>query len=429
MKHSTKRQIWSAPWSYPEGWIVMGALLLLGILWQWIFGPIPRERYAFPINLIYAGFVTIFSILVGICSTRLHPSAGVRFLVSPAATITVLTAFLVQLIAMGFLHQMTPVEVSSLRGFIHSMGWSSIVHSYPFNLTYLYLLLILGSVTVRKIIKGRKNLRWFGFVFNHLGLYLFLLFALLSGTDMKRFTMVLEEGSVEWRGMPYGSTELVELPIAIQLEDFHMDEYPPKLMLLDGKTGEVLPLRTPQHILVEDKGIVGDLSGWDIKVHEVLPLSAPVMNGDSILFTLFGSSGAAPAVKLTATKGNESYTGWVSAGSYLFPFRALGLSDDLSIVMPTLEPKQYYSQVEYFLPTGETGETTIAVNHPLKVNNWYVYQLNYDTEKGQWSTMSELELVWDPWLWGVYSGIGMLCLGAIFLLLGPAHVPYKKEEV
>lgn len=429
MATPTKRPIWSAPWGYPEGWCVIGAILLLSTVWQLILGPIPMGKYGAPVNVIVALFITLSSIIVGVLSTRPRTFAGVRFIVSPTATITVLAVFILQLLIMGFLPQGAPSEATTIHGLIHQLGMSTMVHSYPFNLTYLYLLFVLGSVTVRRGIKGKKDLRWLGFVFNHLGLYLFLLFAFLSGTDTKRYTMVLEEGSVEWRGLPYGSEEIVELPIAIELSDFRMVEYPPKLMLLDGKSGEVLPLKSPQHLMVEDSDIQGSIDGWSIKVHELLPFSAPVVNGDSILFTDFGSTGASPAVKLTATKGTESYTGWVSAGSYLFPFRALGLSNGLSIVMPPPEPKQYFSYVKYFLPTGEKGEKTISVNHPLTIDHWYVYQLNYDREKGRWSTTSELELVWDPWLIGVYAGIGMLFLGAGLLLLGPAHKPSNFYEV
>lgn len=401
----------------------MGALLLLGLLWQWILGAIPPGAYGAPFNVVIASIVSLAAITVGVLSAKSGAAAWIRFLVSPAATVTVLTAFLLQLLVMGFMVQVSPISVSSMHGILHRMGWSSMIHSYPFNVTYLYLLLILGSVTVRRLMKPRRNLRWVGFVCNHLGLYIFLVFALLSGTDMKRYTMVLKEGSVEWRGLPYHDTELEELPIAIELVDFHMDEYPPKLMLLDGHSGEVLPIGAPQSMTVEESGATGVLDGWSVRVTELLPLAAPIMNGDSLVFTAFGSAGAAPAVRLTASRLGESHAGWVSAGSHLFPFRALGLSDDLSIVMPTPEPKQYYSKVDYYLKSGEKGSTTISVNHPLSIGQWYIYQLNYNREMGKWSDTSELELVYDSWLPGVYVGIGLLFLGAMLLLLGPVNVP------
>ena len=34
-----------------------------------------------------------------------------------------------------------------------------------------------------------------------------------------------------------------ELPLAIELQDFTIDEYPPKLMLINNETGEALPSR------------------------------------------------------------------------------------------------------------------------------------------------------------------------------------------
>ena len=55
-----------------------------------------------------------------------------------------------------------------------------------------------------------------------------------------------------------------------------------------------------------------------------------------------------------------------------------------------------------------------------------IYQLSYDETKGKWSRMSVFELVRDPWLPIVYTGILMMIAGAIGLFLS---APVKKRIV
>ena len=42
-------------------------------------------------------------------------------------------------------------------------------------------------------------------------------------------------GNVEWRATD-DKGQLTELPLAIELKDFTIDEYPPKPMLIDNET-------------------------------------------------------------------------------------------------------------------------------------------------------------------------------------------------
>ena len=49
-----------------------------------------------------------------------------------------------------------------------------------------------------------------------------------------------------------------------------------------------------------------------------------------------------------------------------------------------------------------------------------IYQYSYDDSKGKYSDTSLFELVRDPWLKVVYTGIFMLLAGALFLFIaGP----------
>ena len=79
-------------------------------------------------------------------------------------------------------------------------------------------------------------------------------------------------------------------------------------------------------------------------------------------------------------------------------------------------PKRFASDVQIQTPSGENIHTTIEVNKPVKVDGWKIYQYSYDTEMGAMSRISVLELVSDPWLPLVYTGIYMMLAGAVCML-------------
>ena len=62
-------------------------------------------------------------------------------------------------------------------------------------------------------------------------------------------------------------------------------------------------------------------------------------------------------------------------------------------------------------------EATVEVNKPVEVDGWKIYQYGYDTQMGAMSQYSILELVSDPWLPLVYTGIYMMLAGAVCMFL------------
>jgi len=81
------------------------------------------------------------------------------------------------------------------------------------------------------------------------------------------------------------------------------------------------------------------------------------------------------------------------------------------------KPKRYASEVLIKTATDERIQTTIEVNKPVEVDGWKIYQYGYDTQMGAMSQMSILELVSDPWLPLVYTGIYMMLGGAVCVIL------------
>lgn len=82
-------------------------------------------------------------------------------------------------------------------------------------------------------------------------------------------------------------------------------------------------------------------------------------------------------------------------------------------------PKRYASEI---LVTRNQGDrsvipVTVDVNKPCEVEGWKIYQYGYDTQMGDQSQISILELVSDPWLPLVYTGIYMMLAGAVCMFV------------
>ena len=80
-------------------------------------------------------------------------------------------------------------------------------------------------------------------------------------------------------------------------------------------------------------------------------------------------------------------------------------------------PRRFASDIQILTKTGEDIRTTIEVNKPVEVDGWKIYQYGYDTQMGAMSQISILELVSDPWLPLVYTGIYMMLAGAVCMFV------------
>ena len=80
-------------------------------------------------------------------------------------------------------------------------------------------------------------------------------------------------------------------------------------------------------------------------------------------------------------------------------------------------PMRFASELKILTQTGKRIQTTVEVNKPAVVDGWKIYQYGYDTQRGAMSNYSILELVSDPWLPLVYTGIYMMLGGAICMFI------------
>ena len=386
--------MWKKPWSLKEGFTIGAGLIVAGLLLQFTAGSIVWEVMTFPVNVV---FLAIFLVSCALVYGLRNQVYGFRFLSSYASAVPCLVYTVALTIVMGLTRQL-PAEMPVTD----PMGLSHMLSFWPFVLIYLWMAIILSQVALHSIFHFRMC-KWPTAAF-HIGLLIVLLCATLGSADMQRLKMTISKDAPEWRGID-NSGKIHELPIAIQLLDFKIEEYAPRLLLVDNDSGAVVKTE--------------NLMGWQVRKLKVINEAAPMMAKDTTYYVNWRNEGNVKAwlIRATSPDGKLVRQGWITCGSYRFPMQLLKLNKNYSIAMAEPEPSRYLSKVQILTKTGKNIITDIEVNHPFDVDGWKIYQYSYDEKMGRWSAISVLELVADPWLPYVYIGIFLLALGAVGMFL------------
>lgn len=393
--------MWNKPWTYREGTAIVAGLLLVGAMLQMTVGPIDWNLMAWPVNIIIAMMLTG---IVVIGSLMRRHSYMLRFIATRQAAVPVLAVTAVATAIYG---------VTNMR---------ETLSCWPFVLLYLWMDIIVGFATLKFL---KPTLHNICITTSHAGLFIALTAATLGSADMQRLKMQVNGEQPEWRALDEENS-VHELPLAILLNHFTIDEYPPKLVVIDNETGKTLPADKPQSIVLEDSITEGDILDYHVKTRCVYDYAAEVATQDTVNYVEWGYNGATTAALVDVSSNGKAMVsaGWVSNGSFMFPYKGIRLNDRHSLVMPEREPKRYASDITIYTKSGRKEHAVIEVNKPYDIEGWKVYQLSFDETKGRWSKTSVLELVKDPWLPYVYTGIGMLIVGAIIMFLTAG----RKEE-
>ncbi|MDR2949302.1 MAG: cytochrome c biogenesis protein ResB [Prevotella sp.] len=418
--NNVKHQMWQFPWRYKESLAIIFGTIIIGFILQWLVGKFNFLLFGAPVNLIIGGCIIVFLVLFSFA--RKNPIyqwfSGVPFAVSLIGGLLVLG------LVMGLTPQMLKLDPHD-HSILTRLGFKQVTSSWPFILVYFLTLLSLGALIMRRLIAF--NIRYYAFYFNHIGLWILLFAAGLGTSDMKRYVMHVQEGGVEWR-VYNDNGDVLELPIAIQLNDFVMEEYPPKLAIIDRNTGDAQPISKPDYFQIDEKRPEGKLWDWDISLEEYI--HEAIRNSDSTYhhMPMPGSSPAA-RIKISNKKNGEIHQGWVCGGSMSQLYMTLPIDSQYCIVMTQAEPKRFMSDIIVVTQDGHEAQTQLEVNKPLKLDNWMIYQYGYDNQAGKASMYSSFELVYDPWLYPVYIGIAMLALGSICLLWSGNKKRKKEYDV
>lgn len=407
--------MWNKPWKYKEGIAIGAGLVITGQLLQLTAGPIDWSVFAFPANAIALACTVL--VLATIYALRPHVYLF-RYLTTTYSATTALGFAALMTVIMGLTRQV-PASMPATD----AIGLTRMLSYWPFVWIYLWVTITVGETAIHQLLSMKR--RNIPSLLCHAGLLLVLVTATLGSADMRRLKMICYKGQPEWRATD-GQMRMHELPIAIQLDSFTIDQYPPRLLMADAR-GNALPEGTPQSLLLEPSLRQGKLLGWGIKIEQNISEAAPKIMDASMQYMPWMSSGAVSAVLVEATSpdGKTRKKDWISDGSYLFPSQTLTLTDSLRLFMPQREPLRYASTVQIFTKTGKCETAEIEVNKPFAVDGWKIYLLDYDKRMGRWSDESTFELVADPWLPAVYTGICLLLAGAVMVFITAQR---RKEE-
>jgi hypothetical protein len=298
-----------------------------------------------PVNLI------VLAALIGLIAlcVRSQNAPLIRWVAGIPLAVTLTVA----LLTFGFYMELTP-QLHRLppqsTDLVSRLGFRMITSSWPFVLLYGITLIALGITTFKRLLRfSRRDIT---FLCNHLGLWILLVSAGFGAADMMRVVMHVRAGETEWRVFNKDE-EAIELPIAITLKKFTMEEYPPNLTIIDRQgegepSSQVQPKDKPQpqnkrnqeFFQIDPKRPEGRLGDWAITLDEYLHTAVRV-SGEYRLSPMPEST---PAAKVTARNllTGETKTDWVSAGGNVPEFfSAIPLDDRHILVMSQPEPKRY----------------------------------------------------------------------------------------
>lgn len=389
-------------WGYTESFIVSFEIMILGFVIEiFLKGSGVRSPHM-PYNLLM--ILALIALLVFIHISYRH-TPFIRWFSSVPCSVSSISVYALLVLLLGFI----PQDGNPSR-WLQLTGLSHLKNSWPFYLIQFYLLISLGLVVLRRGIPFKmKN---FGFLLNHLGLWITLVAAGLGSGDQKSVTVdLVEEGGFVNTGI-MDNQQKIDLPFSMKLIDFNIDFYNPKIGVADQSKGEILQKHAETLPLIY-KGFESKLIDWTIKVKEFFPTAIKTDSG-YIPADKPGSISAA-FVETKNTITGDTASGWITSGSIMFEPMFLSLKRSKLLILTEPEPRKFESLVSVKDSKGKEETIKLEVNKPHRLNGWKVYQLSYDTELGKYSKRSVIEAVRDPWLPLVYAGILMLLAGSVYL--------------
>ena len=406
-----KTKLWQFPWGYRESFLIAFLLLLTGFLIELLAGGGIRMP-GWPVNIAIILIFIIYFILI----PRMIKHPIIRWLSSTQAAIAAITAFTFMVLLLGFIPQGARPEPR----LIDSLGLTHVISSWPYLMSALYLLIILGFTIVRRFKK--LTIRNISFLLNHIGLWIVIVAASLGSSDMWKLSMQLETNhpvmtAIDSHGNAYS------MGFGMTLLDFNIEEYPPEVGLMRNADYS-LKLEKGGKLATVEEGTIAKLENYNLSFKEYIPFAMKYEDGYD---TTSLKGGARAVYVVVEDEAGIVAEGWVADGSYAVPASYLAINNELSLAMLQLRPKKYSSDIRFYHNMEEFEDFHIEVNKPVTIEGWKIYQVGYDEQMGRWSEESVIELVRDPWLPVVYIGLFMILFGTLYLLwMGKGRTKTKK---
>ena len=223
-----QRNLWENPWGYIESFFIGIGLIITGLFLEVFSTSNNVFTLSYPYNVIFLiGYIVVLFVLYKWFTN----SQIIRWLTKVPASISSIVLVTVLVMIMGIIPQ-----IPSENKIINNLGLNHITSNWAFLLILFQFLTCLGLISIKRILQ----FKWsnFGFVLNHTGLFLALNAGVLGTGDLQRLSINVYEGKPSWVATDQQKKE-IELPFAFFLKDFLIDEYNPKLALVDNKTGSI----------------------------------------------------------------------------------------------------------------------------------------------------------------------------------------------
>jgi hypothetical protein len=388
-------------WKYKEGFIISFGLLLSGFAIEYLSGSV-KIKTGWPVN-IYCGI--IFISLLAFINYYYRGRQIVKWLSGKYASVSIISTFSLLVLLIGFI----PQNSNYINPSIGKLGLNNLTSSWPFFIILIYFLFVLGLVILRKLTPlKRKNA---GFLLNHTGLWIIVFSAGLGNGDLQRMVMETKVDNTVWHAFDRNN-RIYEMPLAIKLIKFDIEAYNPRIAVVDKLTGKIAGTNS-KNIATIEQGKQLKFSGFNVKINEFYKDSYWFANS----YIPVNNVGAAPAalISVVNTNSGDTIEGWITSGSFKLRAQSLLLDEKHLLIMLPPEPKRFSSEVQIYTKSGLSKKAAIEVNKPYKIMGWNLYQLSYNEKMGKWSDISIIELVRDPWLPVVYTGVFLLIAGAAFM--------------
>ncbi len=330
-----------------------------------------------------------------------------------------MTASLASMTAICIIFGLFRQDVTT-EGILGALGFHKMASSWPFLFLLINFITILGLRTIDEIHHWRS--RRIVPMITHATVFIIMAAGLFSSSDKIRLRVIAPVGHSVNIGVDENGRQHT-LPFSITLKEFSIEEYPPKIYMINTTCGT-----SSKEFISIDKGFTSDrIEDWTINIVEYIDSAGKVHDSDK--YVAMNHVGATSAAHIVATgpEGTE-YEGWVSCGSHIFPASILNLDSTHALAMAPREAASYLSEVQIESAQGKQRHD-IRVNHPADIGPWKIYQVSYDKERGRWSTISILECVKDGWYPIVQVALWIILAAGAAMAFSTGLKKRRKEGV
>ena len=386
-------------WGYKKAFMRCACIFLAGTALQLCIGDLNNAFLHYPWSVIAALFYAYLLYLIYYLSDK-YPA--LRKLYDHYACVSALASMVLITIFFGSIAQN-----SEATGFLSKIGFTRMTSSWGFNLLLLYFTSTLGLGVINDFAHIKQK-KWVS-VLSHLCVFVILTAGIFGSADKKFIELTASLNKPTSTGVVEDTGEAYDLPFEITLKKFEIEEYPPRLRLINMQDRNA----SKQFLSIEQAGLSKTFGDWDITVDQFLTNAMP----DTVGYRAMSHVGSAPAAFVTATNRLTKATsqGWITSGSFIFEPERLQLTPTEMVSMSPSIPKHYQSDVHLVDKKGNERDLAIEVNTPAQIGYWQIYQYSYDTERGKYSTISIFECVHDAWYSIVQVALWLLLLAGVLM--------------